>query len=97
MIEIAAPSFNPDREIIIPCECAGACELLVVGEWDDGEGNENWQSFDFYTSYRTDKWRFRIKAAWESLRGKKPYYHAIVISPEQGDKLAKWLSDKIKS
>ncbi len=92
--EVAHPSYPPEREFIVPCDCVGACECLFVSEWDDGEGNENWQTFEFYSSYRQDGWRQRLTAAWFSLRGKRPYYHAIVTTPEQGIKLAEWLLEK---
>lgn len=94
--ELAEPRVGADRQIVVPCDCVGACQCLFVSEWDDGEGNENWQSFEFYTSYRQDNWRQRIKAAWASLRGKGSYYHCIVTTPEQGTKLGEWLLAKTK-
>lgn len=95
--QIAEPQVGPDRQIIIPCNCIGACECLFVSEWDEGEGVEGWQSFEFYSSYRQDTWRERFKAAWTSLRGKGSYYHVIVTTPEQGRELGEWLLAKTAS
>jgi hypothetical protein len=94
--QIAEPRVGAERQLIVPCDCVGACECLFVAEWDEGEGNENWQSFEFYSSYRVDTWRQRLKAAWLSLRGKQPFYHDIVTTPEQGRELGEWLLETLQ-
>ncbi len=92
--EIAHPRFGGDREFELPCDCVGRCECLFVAEWFYEGGNADLQSFDFYSSHRVDYWRARFRAAWAALRGKRPYYHAICSTPEQGRELGEWLLAK---
>lgn len=89
--QVAMPRCPGERTIIVPCDCAGSCSALFVAEWDDpGEGSTTF--IEFYASHRDDTWRQRIKAAWAAVRGKSPYYHDIVVTPDQARLLGEFLN-----
>jgi len=84
----AAPHPHGDRSLTLPCDCG--CQIVVISEWL-GEDDALDEAFvEFYTSYRQDGWRERIKQAWATLRG-KPYYHCVAWNEDQLTLLKEWL------
>lgn len=89
MSEEARADYEPPRQMRVPCVCAGTCQILVVAEWDDDPEDDD-TFLEFYTRYRQDRWRHRLKNAWRSLTG-EPYYHDIMISKRQARELGAFL------
>ena len=90
---VANPHFGPKRKLEVPCACVTNCEVVVVSEWDREEDDPHCTYIEFYTASRTDHWRSRIRTAWQSLRGKSPYYHCIILEVEQMKAMARFLGE----
>lgn len=83
------------HRIIIPCECAGTCELAMITyieSEDDDWRHEGWYLTWFVTLRQGAPLRERIRQAWKMLWKKDHWIHDIVISRKSAAELCDWLT-----
>ncbi|MBX5442268.1 MAG: hypothetical protein IRZ32_12180 [Solirubrobacteraceae bacterium] len=67
----------------VPCDCAGTCTVALVTALEPaGREPQTWY-VDLYQHARYRSLGDRARAAWRVLRGRDPWMHQVVLSPER--------------
>lgn len=86
------PKFPDHERLVIPCDCAGGCTLLVIDRWDTKPGDPDDEFYaDLYTRPANWSWRWRLKVALAALAGRPHATDEMVISRPRALELAEWL------
>lgn len=70
--------FEGHEEHHFPCDCGDWHYLEVT--WDDEDSE--WRYLSVADSYHFHKWKDRIKAVFDILRGKVHYHSGILLTGE---------------
>ena len=80
---------------ILPCQCAGTCKVSVITEYESYAEDPQEFYVDWYQHIGNGNLWWRLKEAFKVARGKDPYFHAIVLDPEQVKGLRDWINSKV--
>ena len=80
------------KTFVEPCGCGG-CTLLVIDAFDDDDLDEFCGSL--FQRPRHDGPRWRISAAWKTLRGQPIYGPEMILSEPGARRLRDWLSVRL--